>query len=166
MASALFFIFAGIAIVSALLMILHPRPVYCALFLLLTMFALAGLYVLLSAPFIAAIHVIVYAGAVMVLFLFVLMLLESAGSAGREIRKGWQQLLALTAGGVLFVELAFFVHRGLNTGATVDAQSIGDTVTIGTALFTRYLFPFEAASVLLLSAIIGAVLLAKSKLRT
>ncbi len=166
MAFVLFFIFAAIAVAAAVMMISHRNPVYCALFLILTMFAIAGLYVLLNAPFIAAIHIIVYAGAIMVLFLFVVMLLDGGDNALKESNRGWPQIAALCLAGVLFVELAIFVKSGIGLEIGPVGLSAGDTSSIGGLLFTEYLFPFEIASVLLLAAIIGSVILAKLKLQT
>jgi len=163
----LFFAFAIVAIASAVMMIVHRNPIYCALFLILTLFALAGLYVLLNAPFIAAVHVIVYAGAIMVLFLFVIMLLDLKKDVGRDRPNRLLQIVGILAVALLFVELGFFLGDGGSaaTGAMESGMVIGDTETIGTLLFTKYLLPFEIASVLLLSAIIGSVILAKLKLK-
>lgn len=166
----LFFLFAILAIASAIMMIVHRNPIYCALFLIVTLFALAGLYALLNAPFIAAVHIIVYAGAIMVLFLFVIMLLNLKSDIAKE-RPGWLlQFLGIFIAGVFFVELAFFVHSGstnLSAAASVveAGNQIGSTKVIGKLLFTEYLLPFEIASVLLLAAIIGSVILAKLELK-
>jgi len=161
----LFFVFASIAIASAIMMIVHRNPVYCALFLILTMFSLGGHYVLLNAPFIAAIHIIVYAGAIITLFLFVIMLLDITGGNSGEKVKGWSQFVGLLLSGILFVELAVFFKSGFDAPPSSSAAFQGNTEAIGMLLFTKYLFPFEVASVLLLSAIIGSVILAKLKLK-
>ncbi len=164
----LFFLFAIVAIASAIMMVAHRNPVYCALFLIITLFSLAGLYVLLHAPFIAAVHIIVYAGAIMVLFLFVIMLLNLKSDIAKE-RPSWLlQLLGIFIAGIFFVELAFFVRSSSTetSAAVVKAGSqIGSTEVIGNLLFTEYLLPFEIASILLLAAIIGSVILAKLKLK-
>ncbi len=169
MTLVLFFLFAALAVGAAVMVVAHRNPIYSALFLIITLFALAGLYVLLQAPFIAAIHVIVYAGAIMVLFLFVVMLLElDKQSAARKKSKIFTGI-SLVAAGILVVELAIFITAGEFDSAPATALepvAAGDTQSIGLLLFTKYLFPFEVASVLLLSAIIGAVVLAKLKLRT
>lgn len=168
MIPVLFFFFAALAIASAIMMIAHRNPIYCALFLILTLFALAGLYVLLNAPFIAAVQIIVYAGAIMVLFLFVIMLLDLKGETSKERPGGLLQFLSILVSGVLFVELAMFVNSASKNSVTKLVESgeqIGGTKAIGNLLFTEYLFPFEIASVLLLSAIIGSVILAKLRLR-
>ncbi len=167
----LFFVFACVATASAIMMVVHRNPIYSALFLIVSLFALAGLYVLQNAPFIAAIHVIVYTGAIMVLFLFVLMLLDLKQDETREKTSRPAQLLGWLTAAVLVVELAIFAMSDKYSVAGPSPESaamglqIGDTATIGKLLFTKYLFPFEIASILLLSAIIGSVLLAKLKLR-
>jgi len=163
----LFFAFAIVAIASAIMMIVHRNPIYCALFLILTLFALAGLYVLLNAPFIAAVHIIVYAGAIMVLFLFVIMLLDLKKDVGRDKPNRLLQIVGILVVALLFVELGIFLgaDESAASATTGAANIVGDTETIGTLLFTKYLLPFEIASVLLLSAIIGSVILAKLKLK-
>ena len=149
-------------------MIAHRNPVYCALFLIITLFALAGLFVLLNAPFVAAVHIIVYAGAIMVLFLFIIMLLNLKSDIAKERPGRLMQILGIFLAAVLFVQLGFILQsgamdsHGLSQSSELPSQ-VGDTHTIGKLLFTKYLFPFEAASVLLLSAIIGSVILAKRK---
>lgn len=168
MIAALFFAFATVAIAGAILMVVHRNPVYSALFLILTLFAIAGLFVLLNAPFIAAVHVIVYAGAIMVLFLFVVLLMDlKEERVRRRLKLG--QILGIVAAAVLLVEVGVFLKAGLAGAVTqgpAGSQIVGDTESIGRLLFTQYLFPFEVASVLLLSGIIGSVLLAKLKLRS
>jgi len=164
----LFFLFAIVAIASAIMMILHRNPIYCALFLIVTLFALAGLYVLLNAPFIAAVHIIVYTGAIMVLFLFVIMLLNLKSDTVKERPNQLLQFLGIIVAGIFFVQIAFFVKSGSTIAASspVDVEiQLGDTRAIGNLLFTEYLLPFEITSVLLLSAIVGSVILAKLKLK-
>ncbi len=148
------------------MMIVHRNPIYCALFLILTLFAIAGLYVLLNAPFIAAVHVIVYAGAIMVLFLFVIMLLDLKHETSKKRPGGLLRVLSVIMSGVLFAELVLFLRSGTaNLPSAAGNLKIGSTKEIGNLLFTEYLFPFEITSVLLLSAIIGSVILAKLKLK-
>ena len=162
----LFFLFAAVAIASGIMMIVHRNPIYCALFLILTLFAVAGLYVLLNAPFIAAVHIIVYAGAIMVLFLFVIMLLDLKSESARQRPGGLLRVLSIVVSGVLFAELVLFLRSGTTNPPLVEGDlKIGSTKEIGNLLFTEYLFPFEITSVLLLSAIIGSVILAKLKLK-
>lgn len=168
MIPVLFFVFSSVAIAAALLMVLHRNPIYSALFLIMTLFALAGLYTLLNAPFIAAVHVIVYTGAIMVLFLFVLMLLDLRVETRADKTFKPAQIVGFVLSLVLVVEFGLFVTLDKPSPVSAGVQGmaqVGDTVSIGTLLFTKYLFPFEIASVLLLSAIIGSVILAKLKLK-
>ncbi|RMF69529.1 MAG: NADH-quinone oxidoreductase subunit J [Calditrichaeota bacterium] len=170
MITILFFSLAILAIASAMMMILHRNPIYCALFLIITMFCVAGLYVLLNAPFIAAVHIIVYAGAIIVLFLFVIMLLDLKSDIRKEKPRVWAQLVGIGLAAVLLIQLALFVKSSGTATALLQPPEggavVGSTVSVGKLLYTTYLFPFELASVLLLSAIIGAVILAKQRLRS
>jgi NADH-quinone oxidoreductase subunit J len=181
--TVLFFLFAAVALLSAIMMILHRNPIYSAIFLIVTLFALAGFYVLLNAPFVASVHIIVYAGAIMVLFLFVIMLLNLKRDPSRERGKLARRAFAALLVIILLAEIgvligaSFFTGTadsgamaarhlvGLANGASADSAAVvGNTVNIGRLLFTTYLLPFEIASVLLLVGIIGAVILAKRKL--
>ncbi|MFQ5651657.1 MAG: NADH-quinone oxidoreductase subunit J [bacterium] len=168
MASFLFFLFASIAIAAAVMVIWHRNAVYSALFLIVTLFALAGLYVLLQAPFIAAVHIIIYAGAIMVLFLFVIMLLDLQKDVRQKSSNKITRVAGLALAGILIVELAWFIKSGSTESMPLpkEALVVGNTESVGMLLFTQYLFPFEIASVLLLSAIIGSVILAKLNLKT
>lgn len=152
------------------MVIVHRNPIYSALFLILTLFALAGHFVLLNAPFIAAVHVIVYAGAIMVLFLFVIMLLDLRGRADRKRSGQLLRIIGVLFAGILLVEFGLMLKTDptfsmASSSAFEAVAGIGDTRSIGELLFTKYLFPFEIASVLLLAAIIGSVILAKRKLK-
>jgi len=171
----LFFVFGGVAVAAALLMILHRNPVYSAILLIVTLFALAGFYVMLNAPFVAAVHLIVYAGAIMVLFLFVIMLLNLQKDAPREggkfVRRVLGAALTLAFLGELVALFAFkFSDQANATPPTVPPTGagevlVGSTRAIGAELFTTYLLPFEIASVVLLVAMIGAVILGKRNLK-
>lgn len=156
----LFIVIALAAIGSALMVVAGKNPAYSVLFLVTTFFCLAVLYVLLGAPFLAALQVIVYAGAIMVLFLFVVMLLNLRDKQDWDITGSLRRWLGFaTAGGILLVTLT-----AVRTTATREAalnSEIGSPASVGTALFTNYLLPFEVASVLLLVAIIGAVAMLK-----
>ncbi|MDZ7292250.1 MAG: NADH-quinone oxidoreductase subunit J [candidate division KSB1 bacterium] len=173
----LFSLFAVVGLLAALLMILHRNPVYSAIFLIVTLFALAGFYVLLNAPFVAAVHIIVYAGAIMVLFLFVIMLLNLKRDPLRERGRMARRTIATVLVLILMVEIgvligaSFFTTSSEAAGAAVglaaaDSAAVGSTTNIGRQLFTTYLLPFEIASLLLLVGIVGAVILAKRKLTT
>ncbi len=162
----IFYIFGFGAVVSALLMVTNKRPVRAAMSLVATMSFLAGLYVLLDAHLIAALQLIVYAGAIMVLFLFVIMLLnieEKEGLLG--VNTILLQFLAMLVVGMLFVTMVS-LFKGDGTPLTFGPvpEDFGTTKAVGMMLFTRYLLPFEIASVLLLAAIVGAVILAKRRI--
>jgi len=162
----LFFVLAGMALISGVLVVFQTHPLRSALWLIVNFFAVAGIYLLAQAEFIAAIQIIVYAGAVMVLFLFVIMLLNLRQPEETPKRPFYGQKLA----GII---LAFFTALILVYGfsqsklpaAKEAVPGLGNTESIARALFTDYLLPFEVTSVLLLVAIVGAVVLAKTKLK-
>ncbi len=166
-----FWVFAAVAIGSAFLCITRKSPVASALWLVNTLFCLAALYVILDAHFIAAVQVLVYAGAIMVLFLFVIMLLNLGRAGPSDIKGAWGKVVAGVAGLVLAVELivlrlavppdALRLPEGTVEG-TVAAQ--GAVRAVAQPLFQGYLVPFEVTSVLLLAAMVGAVVLAKRRL--
>lgn len=166
-----FWIFAVTAIGSALLCITRKSPVASALWLVGTMFSLAAIFVLLDAQFIAAIQVLVYAGAIMVLFLFVIMLLN-LGRSGPGDRLGWVGGVVMFAiAGLLMAQLwvlgrlappATLVQTAESVRAVAETQ--GAVGMISEPLFRTFLVPFEITSVLLLAAIVGAVVLAKRRL--
>lgn len=169
-----FWVFAGLAVVGAVFCITRRNPVASALWLVVTLFALAALYVLLDAQFIAALQVLVYAGAIMVLFLFVIMLLNlgRVGPGGPTDLKGpvWLALGAVLAG-MLLLQLRVLGTAGLPAGTTLPEgamaalqQQQGMVGVVARPLFNEYLVPFEITSILLLAAIVGAVVLAKRKL--
>jgi NADH-quinone oxidoreductase subunit J len=184
MTEVVFYIFAAAAVISATLCILQKSPIAAALWLVSTMFSLAAIYVLLNAQFIAAIQVLVYAGAVMVLFLFVIMLLN-LGHAQSDIRGPSTVAATLVIVGLLSVELiALFTYSprrlaselaqwptftdpatafvaGKITEQATEARGVVGAVAA--PLFQVYLIPFEITSILLLVAMVGAVVLAKRK---
>jgi NADH-quinone oxidoreductase subunit J len=163
----LFAMFAGTAIGCALGVVFHRNPVHCALLLVGVLLSLSGLFVILNAQFIAALQVIVYAGAIMVLFLFVVMLLNVKGETpllSPGAAKGFGFLFAL----LLFVELlwtALSPNTDPNTPPAVSSVPVGygSPAAVGRVLYTAWLFPFEITSILLLVAVVGAVVLAKRK---
>jgi NADH-quinone oxidoreductase subunit J len=164
METLLFYLVALVAVVSGFLVVRCQSPVNSALALVNTFFCLAVFYVMLYAPFMAAIQIIVYAGAIMVLILFVIMLLN----LGTEARKRYTHGVVWSAIASLLVLLLAtrFIKLGRVTGAEGEItdfliQTEGHTELIGKALYTEFLLPFEIASVLLLVAIVGAVVLAK-----
>ncbi len=159
----LFLILALIAIASALGMLLSRHAVYAALFLVLNFATVAVFYLLLNAPFIAMAQITVYAGAIMVLFLFVIMLLGTEVLPPSQVLP-WQRPLALLLAFALLAEsaLLFFRQRlALRLPATIDPFS--GPKAIGQALFTGYLLPFEITSILLLVAMVGAILLTRKE---
>jgi NADH-quinone oxidoreductase subunit J len=161
----LFLIFALIAVVCGINVVLQTHPISSAVSLIGVMGSLAILYLLLGAEFIAAAQVIVYAGAVMVLFIFVIMLLN----AGVEVKRGksfMAQLLGIPLLVSFLALLAWFVQRMYPSGTSVKFGEFqgGTAHDIGTALFTKYLLPFEITSVLILIAILGAIVLARKEM--
>jgi NADH-quinone oxidoreductase subunit J len=166
-----FWIFAADAIGSAFLCITRRSPVASALWLVSTLFAIAALFVLLDAHFLGAMQVLVYAGAIMVLFLFVIMLLNLGRDRSTDMM-GWAgRGVVLVIAGVLAVELWALSRVSLAEGLQLPAGAIerlsaqeGAVGMISDSLFTKFLVPFELTSVLLLAAIVGAVVLAKRRL--
>jgi NADH-quinone oxidoreductase subunit J len=166
MQDILFYIFAALTLICAFLVIANPfslNPVTSAMFLVLTIASLAGLFVLLHAFFLAAVQVLVYAGAVMVLFLFVIMLLDLKAEERRQLN-----LFGVVGGSIVVgTILAIFLQALLQTPITPRQPGMleGGTAPLGRLLFTQYLLPFEIVSILLLVAVVGVVLLSKKDLK-
>ena len=170
MESILFNIFAVLAVLSALLVVVNPlsrSPVTSAMFLVTTMISISGLFVLLNAYFLAAVQILVYAGAVMVLFLFVIMLLDVQETARRKLR-----IVSLGMGfaavGALFGVYKSSVEATYEDVEAVDEVVVGSTEALARGLFSKdngFILPFEIVSILLLVAMIGAILLSKKELR-
>jgi NADH-quinone oxidoreductase subunit J len=162
----LFILFGAVAAVSSVIMITRSDAVIAALFLVLNFASLAGLYLLLNAQFIAVAQVIVYAGAIMVLFLFVIMLLRP-GKESIFDKKPGVKILAIIVAALVFIQIAymiFFSKSAEVAGEAAASVKAGTVESIGRELFTNYIIPFEAAGFLLLAATIGALVLAKKKL--
>jgi len=162
MAHVAFFVIAAIAVGSALGLILRPNAIHGALFLVVNLGSVAALYLMLGAEFLAAAQVIVYAGAIMVLFIFAIMILiPGKEESGPDPRRG-ARIVALPVGGLLLLLLVFVVAARWNAprGAVVPS---GSAAAVGRLLFTSYLFPFELTSVLLLAAMVGVMLLARRR---
>lgn len=161
MATFVFLYFAAVIVMAAALVVVLRNPIYSALSLLVMFFHVAGLYVTLHAEFLAAIQIIVYAGAILVLYLFVVMLLN----VKREEQFNQQGPVALFLGVVLLTEAVLLtVSRGFTVGTPEpgrEGSAVGNTESIGEILYSTYLFPFEIASLILLVAMIGAVILSK-----
>ena len=164
MALVVFAIVALVAVGSALGLVLGKNPIHGALFLVVNLGAIAVFYLMLGAEFLAAAQVIVYAGAIMVLFVFAIMVLipgkEETGPDPRRVLRLW----ALPFGAVLLLLVAWRVARGAGASAPAGGPgTLGNVETIGRLLFTDYLFPFELTSVLLLAAMVGVLLLARRR---
>jgi len=162
----MFYVFGAIAVSASLLVIAQRNPIYSVLLLIASFGALSGLYVLLEAPFVAVIQIIVYAGAIMVLFLFVVMLLNAPHEETEYdervhplLRAGPMRFGAFLAA-ALAVELVWALTKGGESGA-FPSGAISSVKTIGQLLFTDYAFAFEVTSVLILVAMVGAVVLAR-----
>ena len=164
--SVFFFVLAFVSLLSAILLVTRRNPVHSAIFLIVNFVTLAGIYLTLHAQFIAIIQVLVYAGAIMVLVLFVIMLLNLQEEAKLTEYLAVKHVVAIVFSAVLLiviVEVVFSVFGMSQTTQAATAEQIGSVEGIGMTLYQSFLFPFELASVLLLAAIIGAVLLAKKR---
>jgi len=159
----IFYFLSILAIYSAIMMLMSRKPIHSVLYLTLTFFTIAGHYILLNAQFLAVVHIIVYAGAIMVLFLFTVMLLN-LNNEERSPKPGWIKMLAILSGGMLMVVLVgIFRTYDLVVSYNPHLTQIGLVKNLGKVLFEQYLLPFELASVLFLTAMVGAVLLAKKE---
>jgi len=160
----LFIILALVAVATALGMLLSRSAVYAALYLVLNFATVAVFYLLLNAPFLAVAQVTVYAGAIMVLFLFVIMLLGTE-QLRRRHALAWQQPVAIGLGMILLAETAYIVlaQRGLVPAASELTATFGSPSDVGLNLFSEYLLPFEITSLLLLVAMVGAVVLTREE---
>ncbi len=170
-ALVLFWAFAGLALASALACITRRSPVASALWLVVTLFALAALFVLLDAQFIAVLQLLVYAGAIMVLFLFVIMLLNLGRPGPMDVKGPVGVGTAFLLGGVLLFQLWILRQAALPASIQLPPGSVarlqqeqGFVAAIAQPLFDTYLIPFEITSLLLLAALVGAVVLAKRRL--
>jgi NADH-quinone oxidoreductase subunit J len=168
MTQYLFAAFAAILVVSALLTILHKNPVTSALFLVTAFCSLAAIFLILGAEFLGMVQVIVYAGAIMVLFLFVIMYLNLQHDIETGVQIALRRGLGWLVGGVLAAEaVVLFVRRWTpdlgGTPAAAPVAAVGNTQEVGLALYTRYLFPFEITSMILLVAMIGVIVAGKSR---
>ena len=173
-----FYVFGGIAVVASLLVIAQRNPIYSVLLLIASFGALSGLYVLLEAPFVAVIQIIVYAGAIMVLFLFVVMLLNAPHEdTEQDLERGGRGLARIVAPAgarnlgavlafVLLAELAWALTKNGGESGAFPGAAVTSVASIGRLLFTQYAFPFEVTSVLILVAMVGAVVLARRESRS
>lgn len=165
MTLAIFLTLAVIAVITALLVVLSRNPVHSVLYLILTFFTIAGLYILLNAQFLAVVHIIVYSGAIMVLFLFVMMLLNLNKDTEPQKSNLWK-IGGAVAAGMLLVTLVGAMRGGIELQAAVQPDShVGLVENLGKVLFTDFVVPFEIAGILFLAAMVGAVLVGKRDLK-
>jgi NADH-quinone oxidoreductase subunit J len=160
MAHVIFLILAVACVGGVLAMLFSARPSHGALFLVLSFAALGGIFGLLGAPFLAAVQVLVYAGAIMVLFIFVVMMIDPRADSGPAARP-WFLPTALLLSAFLLAGLLWAARRPLAVRA--GARAVAAPAELGRLLFTKYLYPFEAASLLILAALVGAVILSRRK---
>jgi NADH-quinone oxidoreductase subunit J len=161
---SLFAAFAAITLGSALMVILHRNAVTSALFLVLAFCSLAGIYLLMGAEFVGMVQIIVYAGAIMVLFLFVIMFLNLKHDVETGVQVALRRGLGWILGGVLLAEGVLLFGKRWFPGATEQALAPlakGNTEMVGEALFTRFLFPFEVIAMVLLAAMVGVIVIGK-----
>jgi len=163
MIEILFFFFAALAIGAAINVLVQKNVLYGALSLILMLTAVSALFILLRADFLAVIQVIVYAGAIMVLFVFVIMLLNLPVDEDGPDRLRWLKFLGIPLG-LFFLFLVVATLSNVEGGAAAQARITGDAEAIGRSLFTDYLLPFEITSLLILIALMGAVVFAKKDL--
>jgi NADH-quinone oxidoreductase subunit J len=167
METVLFYLFGGVALLAAINMVAQKRVVYSAISLIICLCAVAALYLLLEAPFIAAVQIIVYAGAIMVLFLFVIMLLDPfSASVLRDKKKSLiyaGSILGILSLGLLIPLLRAYKPSLVPRNPEIIGSEVGSVRSVGEMLFSKYLLPFEMTSVLILIAIIGVVVLARRR---
>ncbi len=159
----IFWFLSALALVSALMVLLSKNPVHSVLWLVAVFFAISGHYILLNAQFLAIVNLIVYAGAIMVLFLFVIMLMNL--NKDMEPQKNmWMKLAGAISGGCLLMILVSLVRQATEIGGKVAEMKTGNIGLIGNlgkVLFNEYVVPFEISSVLFLSAMVGAIVIGK-----
>ena len=163
----LFFILVGaISIAAAVGVVSSRQPIHSALFLLTNFLTLAVFYITLEAQFLAAVQVIIYAGGIVILILFVIMLIGSEQVADPRIGASWPSITALALGALMLATLLYTFTFGYPAAPNADALAGGDPYLVGLSLFTEYILPIEMAAILLLVALIGALLLARQSNRT
>jgi NADH-quinone oxidoreductase subunit J len=161
----IFYFLSFLAVLSAFMVVYSKNPVHSVLYLIVTFFAIAGHYILLNAQFLAAVHVIVYAGAIMVLFLYVIMMLN-LNQETEPHKSNYLKLSATVAGGIFMIVLIGSL-KGVEKIENLNAanQSAGLIKNLGQVLYRDYMLPFEMASILFLAAMVGAVMLGKNELK-
>lgn len=167
MSLMIFYVLSSLTILSALMVIASKRAMYSILWLVVTFFTISGHYILMNAQFLALVNIVVYAGAIMVLFLFVVMMLNQNKEAEGRI-PFFSRLIAVVSGGAFFLVLIAGLKTSTITGQTAASgtdNSIGLVENLGKVLYQQYLIPFELSSVLFLVAMIGAIILGKEEPR-
>ncbi len=159
---SLFYFLSFLAILCALMVVISKNPVHSVLYLIITFFAIAGHYVLLNAQFLAAVHVIVYAGAIMVLFLYVIMMLNLNAEVEPHKSK-WLKFAATISGGVLMVVLVGALRNSADKLSAGEGEPVGMIKSLGQSLYNDFMLPFEISSILFLVAMVGAVMLGKKE---
>ena len=157
----LFFLLAALCVGSVLGMIISKNQAYNALFLIVAFASLGGLFGLLEAPFIAVVQIIIYAGAIMVLFIFVIMMINIRTGIPPE-KKKWTLYISLGLAVVLIIELIVAIKAAFTLPVSTETLEAGP-VSLGRLLFTKYLYPFEITSILIIAALVGAIVLVKKK---
>jgi len=158
----IFYFLSALALSSAIMVVLSKNPIHSVLWLIVTFFAISGHYILMNAQFLGIVNLIVYAGAIMVLFLFVIMLMN-LNAETEPLKNKWLRMAGIVAGGCLMLVLVAALKDAEKKGQLVQVGSgdIGLINNLGRALFTEYVVPFEISSVLFLSAMVGAVVIGK-----
>ncbi len=162
MAHFLFFLLAIISVGAVLGLIFSKNQAHNALFVILAFLCLAGLFALLDAPFIAVIQIIIYAGAIMVLFIFVIMMVNLKEGVPPE-KKRWTMGLSFLIGIVLVIELIVALSGALSPAQSPGSAELANPTNLGKLLFTEYLYPFEITSILIIAVLVGAIVLVKKK---
>jgi NADH-quinone oxidoreductase subunit J len=162
MGQFLFFLLAIICVGSILAMIIVRDQAYNALLLVLAFASLGGLFGLLDAPFIAVVQIIIYAGAILVLFVFVIMMISLRRGLPPE-KKKWTLYLSFALAVILIIELIFAAKGAFSLLEAPSAEKMGAPSELGHLLFTKYLYPFEITSILIIAALVGAIVLVKKK---
>jgi NADH-quinone oxidoreductase subunit J len=161
----IFWFLSFLALISSLMVVFTKNAVYSVLFLIITFFAIAGHYLLLNAQFLAAVHIIVYAGAIMVLFLYVIMMLNQNKDAEPN-KHPYLMVISVIAAGLLMLTLVGTIKGAELPGSAIADAQVGTIEKLGQVLFTDFLLPFEVSSILFLAAMVGAVYLSKNKLQS
>lgn len=164
MSQYIFYFLSFLAILSALMVVISRNPVHSVLYLIITFFAIAGHYVLLNAQFLAAVHIIVYAGAIMVLFLYVIMMLNLNAEVEPH-KSAIQKIAATVAGGILMIVLVGALRNVYPSQTNAIGNDAGLVKNLGHTLFNDFALPFEVSSILFLAAMVGAVMLGKKEIQ-